>query len=111
MARGRQPGDIDDVLDAHRHAMQRPAHAARGDLRLGSARGVHRGIGIQPDEGMQLRVEPLDPRQQRGQQFDRGELARGEHPRGLRRGQPVQLGHSPVPARIGGQGSAAGSVG
>ena len=71
MARGRQAGDIDDVLDADRHAVQRPAHAARGDLGLGGARGVHRGIGVQPDEGVQLRIEPLDARQQRVQQFDR----------------------------------------
>ena len=71
MARGRQAGDIDDVLDADRHAVQRPSHTARGDLGLGRACGVHRGIGIQPDEGVQLRIEPLDARQQRVQQFDR----------------------------------------
>ena len=37
--------------------------------------------------------------------------ARGEWRAALRAVQPVQLGHRPVPARIGGQGSAAGSVG
>ena len=111
VACGRQAGDVDDVLDADRHAVQRTADAAGGDLGLGGARRVHRGIGVEPDEGVQLRVQPLDPRQQRGQQFDRREAAGGEFPHRLGGGQPVQLAHSPVPARIGGQGSAAGSVG
>jgi hypothetical protein len=56
----RQAGDIDDVLDANGHAVQRPARPAGRDLRLGGLGGGHRRIGVEPDENVQFRVEPAD---------------------------------------------------
>ncbi len=91
MARGRQAGDVDDVLDADRHAVQRSADMACGDLTFRGARGIQRGVGIQTNEGVQRRVEPRDARKQRLRQFDRGKLARGERPRGFGGAKPVQL--------------------
>jgi hypothetical protein len=55
-----QPGDIDDVLDADRHAVQLAARPARHDLGLGSPGSSHRRLGIEPDKGMQRRIEPGD---------------------------------------------------
>ena len=37
----------------------------------GAIRVNLRGIGVESDEGVQLRVQPLDPRQECRQQFDR----------------------------------------
>ena len=81
MAGRRQAGDIDDVLDADRHAVQRAARPARHDLGLGGPGRVHRRLGVEPDEDMQLRVEPLDALQQRRRQLDRRQLAGGDRPR------------------------------
>ena len=114
VAGGGQAGDVDDVLDADRHAVQRAADVAGGDLALRGAGGIQRGVGVQVDEDVELRVELFDARQQGLQELDGGELAGGEGACGLGGGEPVQLGHmfvghGPPPARIGGQGSSAGS--
>ena len=111
MAGRRQARDIDDVLDADRHAMQRTAQAARRDLGFGGPGRVHRRLAVEPDEDVQLRVEPGDALQQRRHQLDRREFAGGDRLRRVGRGHPVQVAHRPVPAFIGGQGSARGSVG
>src|SRR6202040_244636 len=52
-----------------------------------------------------------DAVQQGSCQLDRRQLAGADGGRGLRRRQPMQIAHSPVPAFIGGQGSARGSAG
>ena len=111
MARGRQTGHVDDVLDAHRNAVQRPARAARHQFRLGGPRRRHRALGVQADEGVQFRLQHLDAFQQRRHEIDRGQRAIGI---GFRDGggrEPVRVGHSVVSPRMGGHGSAAGSVG
>jgi hypothetical protein len=56
MAGRRQSRDIDDVFDADRHTMQRPASAASGDLGLG---GLCR-ITVEPDKDVQLWIEPAN---------------------------------------------------
>jgi hypothetical protein len=52
VAGGGQAGDVDDVLDADRHAVQRPAQPARLRLGLGREGGRHRGLAIDADEGV-----------------------------------------------------------
>ena len=111
VARGRQPGHVDDVLDADGNAVERAADTPGGDLPLGGARRVQRPLGIEVDEGAQRRVEPFDAREQRPRHLDRRHVTPGDGASRLGRAQPVKLAHSPVPARIGGQGSAAGSAG
>jgi hypothetical protein len=111
MARRRQPGDIDDILDADRHAVQRPARAAGHDLGLGRPRRGGRRVAIEPDKRMQPRIEALDAVEERHRQLDRRQLARPDRLRRRRRGEPVQFTHGPAPTRIGGQGSARGSAG
>ena len=96
MAGRRQAGDIDDVLDADRHAVQRPARPAGRDLGLGGLRRRHRRLAVEPDEDVELRVEPLDALEQRLHQLDRREFAGGDRPRRLGGRQPVQVGHSPA---------------
>jgi hypothetical protein len=106
----RQTGDIEDVLDANGHAVQRAARPSRGDFVLGRFCRFHGGLGIQPDEHVEFRVELLDARQQRLGQFDGRELAGGN--RAPLRPQSANAGRSsPVPTFIGSQGSARGSVG
>src|SRR5215470_11324765 len=84
---------------------------ARCALGLGSFGRIHRRIGIKPDEDIQLPIEPADALQQCIHQLDWREFSSGDGPRRLRRRQPVQVVHSPVPTRIGSHGSARGSVG
>jgi hypothetical protein len=115
MAGRGQAGDIDDVLDTDRHAVQGPARAAGGDLGLGGERGLKGGLAIDADEGVQLGVEPRDAIEQRLRQLDGREFAVGDGARRLGDRQPMQAGrgaggidvHSPSPGRIGGQGSRA----
>ena len=95
MAGGRQPGDIDDVLDADRNAMQRSAWAPRRDLGLGGARRRHGSVGIEPNEDVELRIEPLDAIQQGLRQFNRREFASGDCPRCLGGREPVECRSSP----------------
>ena len=52
-----QPGRLVQVLDRDRHAVERRV----GRRRLGRARGRERTLGVDGDERVQLRVEPLDP--------------------------------------------------
>jgi len=66
-----QAGDVDDVLDANRNAMQWSADSTRGEFFLGRSSSVHRSIGVEPDEGVQLRIKLIDPRKERRQQLDR----------------------------------------
>ena len=117
MAGRRQAGDVDDVLDADRHAVQRPAQAA-GDLGLGGLGRRHRRLGVEPDEDVEPRVErarcaraapssarPARAPWRRSPGPPRPRVSQCRSPTGL------DAAHSPSPARIGGHGSARGSVG
>ena len=77
MAGGRQPRDIDDVLDADRHAVQRSAQAARLGFRFGRLGGIHRLIGLEPDEGIEPGIEGGDAIEQRLRQRDRRQFLGG----------------------------------
>src|SRR5262245_16242090 len=108
--------DVDDVLDADRHAMQRTAQASRHRLRFGRLRGLQRGLAIELDEGVEPGVEAVDALQERVQELDGREVLGHDRLSGSGNAEPVQLAngsvpHRPSPARIGGQGSMAGSVG
>src|SRR6266851_1041072 len=96
--------------------MQLAAQPARGRLGFGSLGGLHRRLAIEADEGIELRIERGDAIEQGLHELDRRELLFGDRLGGLGDAEPVQFGHGavshrPTPARIGGQGSAAGSVG
>jgi hypothetical protein len=106
-----QTGDIDDVLDADRHPVQRPAAASRSDLGFRGARRRHRRVAVQANKDIQFRIEPANALQQRRHQFDRRQsVSRNRFRRCLGR-DPVEFAHSPLPTRIGGHGSARGSAG
>jgi hypothetical protein len=111
MAGRRQASDIDDVFDADRHAMQGSVHAAPDNLGFRSLGRGHCGVPVEVNEDVQLRIEPANPFQQRSHQFNRRKLPGGDGAGRLDGSHPVQVVHSPAPARIGGQGSARGSVG
>ena len=70
MARRRQTGNVDDVLDPDRHAMERAARAAGHDLGLGRLRRGQRGVAIELDEDIEPGVEPLNALKQRLHQID-----------------------------------------
>ncbi len=91
--------------------MQWSTPPASIELRFGGARRVQRRLGVKPDEHVQLWVEPLDAGEQCAHQLDRGEAPLGKGLPKLGGAKPVRLGHSVVPGRIGGHGSAPGSVG
>ena len=58
--RGRNAGDVDDVLDRNRDPVQRPAVAARGEFPIGRFRIAARLGGHHVDEGVQRRLEFVD---------------------------------------------------
>src|SRR5215472_15254885 len=111
MAGRRQTHDIDDVLDADRYAVQRPARAAGDDLGFRGLRRRHGGVGVEANKDVELRIEPADPFEQRRHQLDRRNFPGDDSAGRADRGHPVKVVHSPAPARIGGHGSARGSVG
>ncbi len=81
--RGADAGRVDVVLQRDRDAVQRPAIAA------GSRFGVERPclrqrrIGQHRDEGIDARIQPLDPLQVRARERFAGQLASGDALRGL----------------------------
>src|SRR5690242_1315504 len=83
----------------------------RCDLGLCCPGRIHRCIAIQPDEDIQLRIESADALQQSLHQLDWREFPGGDGPCRLRHRHPVQVVHNPTPMRIGGHGSACGSLG
>ncbi len=107
MAGRRQARDVDDVLDADRHAVQRTAQPAGLSLGFGGQGSRHRGLAVDPDEGVELGVELLDAVEQRAGEIDGRKLLRRDGAGSRLYRHPVQVAHSVVPAFIGGQGSAA----
>ena len=96
MAGRGQARDVDDVLDADRHAVQRPADPARRDLGLGRPRRRHRRLAVEADEGVEPGIEPLDAGEQRLHQLDRRKFLGGDR-LGRRGGRhEVQVGHAPL---------------
>ena len=60
---GRRAADVEQILDRDRHAVQRSAVVAGGELAVGVARLLPRLVGHDQDEGVQPRVVRLDPPQ------------------------------------------------
>jgi hypothetical protein len=71
---GQLAGKVDRVLDRERHPEQRPLLAGR-EPRLGLLRLGQRPLGEHDPEGVQLRVEPLDPLEMELDELARGDLA------------------------------------
>ncbi len=69
---------VDQILDRHRHAVQRAAIAPGGDLAIRLARLVARLVGHHENERVQPRVAGLDARQARVGGLERAHLAGAE---------------------------------
>jgi hypothetical protein len=91
MTSGRQPDRIDDVLETVGNAVERAAVAASGDLALGRARGLECPFRGEPDKGMQLRLDTLDPCEQSGRVLDGRQLPGADELRRLGYGQEREL--------------------
>ena len=75
-ARGQHAFGIVDVFQRERYAVQGAAITPAGDFLGGFARLRARGIRGERDEGVELRIERADARQQGVGVFERRELAR-----------------------------------
>jgi len=84
---GRRPAHVDQILDRHRHAVQRSAIVSGGDLAIGFARLPSGLAGHDEDERIQPRIIGLDPRQARVGRFERARLARAKLPSKVLDGQ------------------------
>ena len=78
---------------------------------FGRLGGLHGGLAVETDEGVELRIERGDAVEQGFHELDRREILCRDRAGGLGDAKPVQFGHGPVshrpaPARIGGHGSA-----
>ena len=60
---GRRPAKIDQILERDRHAVQRAAVAAGGNLLIGGARLRARLVGQHGDEGVDRRIALGDARE------------------------------------------------
>src|SRR5690606_1981459 len=60
MAGGRDPLDVEDVLQPDRNAMKRAARPIAHDLRLRRSGVGDRHLRIDADEGIEFRVESFD---------------------------------------------------
>jgi hypothetical protein len=77
---GREPGDIEALLDGHRHAEQRLVKPpGRGVHRLGCGIG---GLEIRHREGIDGAIAFLDPSDRRVDRLRHAELARADCQRG-----------------------------
>ena len=75
VGRGGHAGAVDDVLEARRNAVQRPAPIAAGDFLFRPTGRGQRQIWGQADEGVVAAVEPTDAVEERRNVLHRGELA------------------------------------
>ena len=105
VAGGRQAGDVDVVLEAVGHAMERTKRAPVGDVLLGLACGIECGLGVDADERTDPRVVGLDPGDQGRDQFDRREPAGRIGGADFGRREPLEVFHRPLRTCIGGHGS------
>ena len=72
--RGRPVGDVDDVLDAEGHAVERPAVVAGGELAVADFRLGEGPVAVDRDPGVHGRVVAVDLREALMDQADRGDL-------------------------------------
>ncbi len=98
VAGGRQPRDVDDVLEPVGHAVQGPAQRAGRHLALGAARRLHRPLGRELDVGVIARIELVRPIEQRLRVLDGRELARADQVRGFRKPEIGKLAHRLPPS-------------
>ena len=93
-AAGRQhaPGEH-QILDRERHAVQRPQRLARHDGHLGGQGRLAGLLGGDGAEGVEPRVQPLDPRQHRVDDLDRGDRLLPDQPGQVERGEPAEIVH------------------
>jgi hypothetical protein len=104
MARGRQPRDVDDVLDPDRNPVQRPAQPPLRRLGLGGASLFQRRVRVDTEKRVEARIQPLDPIEERLDELHGGHLATRDRCRRRIRGHPVQFTHLQT-TTMGGHGS------
>ncbi len=83
---GRQAGDVERLLDGHRHAEQRRALAAR-QPGVGLRGGGERPVEVAHHHGVDRRVHRLDPLDRRPRQIGGAHLARRKRRRQLAGGR------------------------
>ena len=102
---GRDPGDVDQVLDRHRHSVERSTIPPGGDLPVGSV-GVDPGALVEHRrEGPQRRVAVGDAGEGRVDHLPYRHRARFD-----RRGQPMDRVLAPAGGHRGSSGHVAGSA-
>ena len=89
---GGEAGDVHQVLHADRDPAQEPALAAAPGG-VGLARRGQRPVAVDHHEGLQRRLDRLDPVEQRLGQLDRRDLGGVQQPAGLLERQLVQRRH------------------
>ena len=80
-ARGRQAGDVTEVLVGERHAVQRAPATAGRELGFEGPRARQRALGVERDERVEAAVEPRDAVEAGLRGLDRRDLARGDRAR------------------------------
>jgi hypothetical protein len=94
MAGGGKPGDVDDVLDRIGNAVQRPAPRSARDFGLRRLRFGQRALRRDQQEGVDRRIDVVDPLEQRLGQLDRRQFARGDAARCFGERHVGEVGHA-----------------
>ena len=89
----RRAGDVERLLDRHRHAVQRAPDLAAGEGGIGFHGARSGGLGIHPDDRVQRRIEPLDPREIQVEQLQAADFFVPDHLGELRRRLERDLRH------------------
>jgi hypothetical protein len=84
---GRHVGGVEDVLHAHRHAVQRPDRLARALALVGRARLRQRVLLVQESPRLHLRLERADALEAGLDQLLRSQPAFTDFARGVGRGE------------------------
>jgi hypothetical protein len=85
-ARRPQRGRLKAVLDREGDAVERPPALALRDCLVCLARALPRGVGVERDDGIELRVQSLDAREVVVEQLDAADLALADRVRERGRG-------------------------
>ena len=93
----RDAGGVDDVLERERNPVHRAAISPGADLGFGRLRLTHRVFGRERDEGLDLRVDRIDPAEKRLDKFDRRQFLASNQPGPPRRWSNGKV-RRPVPA-------------
>ena len=91
-AAGGQARRVREVLDRHRHAVQRADGAAPGERRPGFPRRRAGGVGVQRGEGVETRFERLDAREDGVDDIDRRQFAVADQARQVDGGRVAEVG-------------------